>query len=257
LAISNDKTEKVQNINDVQDDPDDRKHSRSGEQQDPHNLRERFVNNQQQIFDMASAEIRKGMKQSCWLWCVLPTAPYFRNGVEQGSFMNRHYALRGDDSVKSYLEFETDGVNLRRNDMQMLTAITTSQLKFGNPLKGLLGSSVAPKAISSFQLFEPIATELNCTRQPSSTGNCMITCLLRFVIGYECMLVHGDSGPLEPALALESAVCALNIAWGMFGSWKTKRADRRWRDQWLLSLTCACPTALLFAYGMRSRGLYF
>jgi uncharacterized protein (DUF1810 family) len=161
-AISNDKTDKVQNINDVQDDPDDRKHISSGEQQDPHNLQERFVNNQQQMFDMACAEIRKGMKQSCWLWFVLPTAPYFRNGVEQGSSMNRHYALRGDDSVKAYLKFETDGVNLRRNYMQMLTAIT-SQLKFGNPLNNLLGSSDAPKAISSFRLFQRIATEIKDT----------------------------------------------------------------------------------------------
>lgn len=50
----------------------------------------------------------------------------------------------------------------------------------------------------------------------------MITYLLRFVIGYEILLVEGDSGPSESALALEVAVCALNIAWGMFGSWKTK-----------------------------------
>ena len=50
----------------------------------------------------------------------------------------------------------------------------------------------------------------------------MITCLLRFVIGYEFLLIEGDSGPSESALALEVAVCALNIAWGIFGSWKTK-----------------------------------
>jgi hypothetical protein len=50
----------------------------------------------------------------------------------------------------------------------------------------------------------------------------MTTYLLRFVIGYEILLVEGDSGPSESALALEVAVCALNIAWGMFGSWKTK-----------------------------------
>jgi hypothetical protein len=62
LAISDDKTNKVQNINDVYDDPNDRKHISRGEQQDPHNLQERFVNNQQQMFDMACAEIRKGMK---------------------------------------------------------------------------------------------------------------------------------------------------------------------------------------------------
>jgi hypothetical protein len=50
----------------------------------------------------------------------------------------------------------------------------------------------------------------------------MITCLLRFVIGYEFLLVQGDSGPSDSALALESAVCALNIASDMLGSWKTK-----------------------------------
>jgi hypothetical protein len=64
-AISNDETNKVQNINEVCNNPDDRIHVSSGEQQCPHNLRERFVSNQQQRFDMlaARAEVRKGMKR--------------------------------------------------------------------------------------------------------------------------------------------------------------------------------------------------
>jgi uncharacterized protein (DUF1810 family) len=94
----------------------DRKHVGSGEQQDP--LQERFVSNQQQMFDMACAEIRKGMKLSCWHWFVLPTAPCFRIGVEQGSSMNRHHALRGDDLVKAHLEFETDG-----NDAELAVSV--------------------------------------------------------------------------------------------------------------------------------------
>jgi uncharacterized membrane protein len=55
-----------------------------------------------------------------------------------------------------------------------------------------------------------------------------ITYLLRFVIGYEILLLEGDSGPSaeSSALALEFAICALNIAWGIFGSWKTKELTK-------------------------------
>ena len=54
-----------------------------------------------------------------------------------------------------------------------------------------------------------------------------ITILLRSVLGYDGQMeLLSDSlryeGPTESALQLECLICALNIAWGFFGTWKTK-----------------------------------
>jgi hypothetical protein len=51
------------------------------------------------------------------------------------------------------------------------------------------------------------------------------TFLLRYVIGYEPMLFAEGlrySGPADSALYWEIAICALNVAWGLWGSWQTK-----------------------------------
>ena len=111
-------------------------------------------------FPAALQEIKNGEKQSCWLWFMLPTAPYIVDGKERGSEMNRLYALRGDDAVIAFLTFETvDGVNLRRNYIELLTAIKKQQLK-GNTLRWMFGSVDDVKVINSFRLFERVGREI-------------------------------------------------------------------------------------------------
>jgi uncharacterized protein (DUF1810 family) len=118
---------------------------------DPFHL-ERFVRMQSVMLDTALSEIQAGQKQSCWLWFILPTAPYIVNGIEHGSSMNRRYALRSDDECLAYVE----NVLLRRNYMDMLNAIQI-QLSRGNTMRHLFGPNDDIKAITSFRLFERIA----------------------------------------------------------------------------------------------------
>lgn len=131
---------------------------------DPHNLHERFVVWQAKEFAIAHSEISQGEKVTCWLWFILPTAPYIVNGKEVGSYMNKRYALRGDDAVEAYLKRNRDdidesGVNLRRNYISIIKAVE-DQLIHGNTMKKLFpGDDV--KAISSIELFYRIGVKMN------------------------------------------------------------------------------------------------
>ena len=115
---------------------------------DPHNLQERFVVNQQKQFSQALSEIRQGRKQNHWMWFILPTAPYIKDGVELGSDMNKYFALRGDDAVIAFLKNEY----LRENYITINKAIQ-SELQAGNNLIYLFGSLDHNKVVSSWKLF--------------------------------------------------------------------------------------------------------
>ena len=108
------------------------------------------------MFDTALSEIQAGQKQSCWLWFILPTAPYIVNGIERGSTMNRRYALRSDDECMAFLNYTCGNVSLRHHYMEILNAIQM-QLSCGNTMHNLFGPSDDVKAISSFRLFARIA----------------------------------------------------------------------------------------------------
>lgn len=52
-----------------------------------------------------------------------------------------------------------------------------------------------------------------------------VTCICRFVIRHEAMFFASElnyQGPTENALLFEILVCAINVAWGLQGSWRTK-----------------------------------
>jgi uncharacterized protein (DUF1810 family) len=121
---------------------------------DPHDLHSRFIQKQEVYFTRALMEIRQGQKQSHWLWYVLPTAPYIVEGQEQGSEMNRSFALRGD-SAKAYLQIKS----LRSNYYQICKAIE-SQLKFGNTMYHLFGPLDQNKVVSSWKLFRDTSSKL-------------------------------------------------------------------------------------------------
>jgi len=125
---------------------------------DPYDFVERFVHNQARTFSTALGEIQEGRKQGCWLWWIFPTAPYIVNGVERGSSMNSHFALRGDDCVKAYLKFQYKAINLRKNYVIIAKAVE-SQLNNGNSLRRLFGPMDDAKVRSSLTLFQRIANE--------------------------------------------------------------------------------------------------
>jgi uncharacterized protein (DUF1810 family) len=122
---------------------------------DPHNLR-RYTSEQKYCFSRALKEIKNGEKQSCWMWYVLPTAPWIVNGVERGSWTNQRYALRGDDAAVAYLTFKHDGVDLGKNYKDIITAIA-EQLEAGVDPVDLMGFLDAPKLVSNVELFERIS----------------------------------------------------------------------------------------------------
>ena len=136
------------------------------DKEDPYKLK-RFISCQRSDFSRALREIRNGRKCSCWMWYVIPTAPWIVNGREKGSYTNRQYALRdpdnrqsGDKATQAYLNHpETDGVCLRQNYLNITLAIA-DQLENGNDSKNLMGCLDAPKLESSVKLFERIAGKI-------------------------------------------------------------------------------------------------
>jgi len=120
----------------------------------PEGLR-RYTVLQKSVHPRAVREIRNGRKESCWMWFVLPTPPFVVGGVERGSARNRAYALRSDAEARAYLQFEADGVSLRRNYVEMMCAVR-EQLSAGRKPLTLFGHIDEPKLRSSARLFERI-----------------------------------------------------------------------------------------------------
>ena len=166
-------------------------------QHDPHNIYERFVRNHLTMFNTAYTEIRQGQKRTHWVWFIFPTSPYIVNGIERGSQMNRHFALRSDDAVKAYLNYKhpnttpqqqdsngtgaangdgnvaaaaaTDGTTngsndqtyyylLRHNYINILSALV-NQLQCGNSLEVVFGEMDYSKVLSSIKLFRRVGME--------------------------------------------------------------------------------------------------
>jgi uncharacterized protein (DUF1810 family) len=122
--------------------------------EDPHDLVERFVINQEIRFPQALTEIKQGKKRTHWLWFILPSPPYIVDGKECGSEMNRYFVLRGDAS-KAYLKVDT----LRSNYLEISRAMEC-QLKFGNTLRNMFGPYDCPKVMSSLNLFNETALKM-------------------------------------------------------------------------------------------------
>mmetsp|Transcript_80986 Transcript_80986/g.241324 ORF Transcript_80986/g.241324 Transcript_80986/m.241324 type:complete len:183 (-) Transcript_80986:90-638(-) len=133
---------------------------------DPYDLRRRFCHTYRQDFAKALREIKNGRKRSCWSWYIFPAAPYVVDGVERGSGTNQQYALRnkppdslrGDEAARAYLEFQSDGVNLRECYLEMMTAVA-EQLESGISGVDLVGFLDDPKLRSSLRLFESVSRD--------------------------------------------------------------------------------------------------
>lgn len=128
--------------------------SRSPKYEDPYRLR-RFTMAQKAMHAEAVAQIRAGRKTSGWMWFEIPTPPHIVKGVERGSSDNRKYALRSDEEVLAFLQFQADGVDLRKNFLELLTAVR-DQVRSGRHPTSLMGKLSAPKLVSSVRLFERV-----------------------------------------------------------------------------------------------------
>jgi uncharacterized protein (DUF1810 family) len=93
------------------------------------------------------------------MWFIIPTPPYVVHGIEKGSCKNRKYAIRSDEEARAFLSYEADGVNLRSNYLEIMTAVC-DQLRSGRQATALMGSLDAPKLRSSARFFEKIARDV-------------------------------------------------------------------------------------------------
>jgi len=152
---------------------------------DPFNL-QRFVEMQNKHYSSALKEIHTGRKQGHWIWYIIPTPPYEVNGVEQGSQLNRYYALRSDEEATKFLRFKASGVDLRANYIEIMTAVR-DQLKGGISAGQLMGTDDS-KLQSSAQYFAKVTdrgsdeevhklcAEVVSLIGPRSAAGCCLVC---------------------------------------------------------------------------------
>lgn len=74
---------------------------------DPYNLR-RFVNAQNPVFEEVCLELRRGLKESHWIWFVFPQI----TGLGR-SAMAEEFAIGSLDEARAYLAHPTLGPRLR------------------------------------------------------------------------------------------------------------------------------------------------
>jgi uncharacterized protein (DUF1810 family) len=79
----------------------------SGTHGDPHNL-SRFTGAQEGIYDIALAELTSGRKRSHWMWFIFPQIA----GLGR-SPTSMHYAIKGIDEARAYLDHPVLGPRLR------------------------------------------------------------------------------------------------------------------------------------------------
>lgn len=74
---------------------------------DPHNL-QRFVDAQNPVFEQVCAELRKGQKQSHWMWFIFPQLRGLGN-----SEVAIHFAITSRDEAQMYLKHSVLGPRIR------------------------------------------------------------------------------------------------------------------------------------------------
>lgn len=118
---------------------------------DPHNL-QRFLDAQAGVFDRALDELRRGRKESHWMWFVFPQIAGLGSSPTA-----RLYALATVDEARAYLAHPLLAERLR-------TATGTVNAHAGRPARAIFGSPDDLKFRSSMTLFqaasqEPVFTE--------------------------------------------------------------------------------------------------
>lgn len=110
---------------------------------------QRFLDAQEDIYPVALKEIRKGGKQSHWIWYIFPQ--------EKGlgySYNSQFYGLDGEEEARAYLAHPVLGTRLRE--------ITRALLAHRGhcTVRQLMGSEVdVLKLHSSMQLFDKVSPD--------------------------------------------------------------------------------------------------
>lgn len=113
---------------------------------DPFNL-ERFVSAQQGVYERALAELRRGEKESHWMWFIFPQI----RGLGSSSTA-RHYAIQGRDEAVAYLKHPILGPRL----IECCNALLRIE---GKSASEIMGYPDDLKLRSSMTLFALVAPE--------------------------------------------------------------------------------------------------
>lgn len=108
---------------------------------DPYNL-QRFVDAQAGVYTDAARELRRGRKQTHWMWFVFPQL----SGLGRSGLADR-YGISSVDEARAYLAHPVLGPRLRE------CARLLSELPGPQPIQLILGPIDALKLRSSMTLF--------------------------------------------------------------------------------------------------------
>lgn len=108
---------------------------------------DRFVEAQAAIYAQALAELRRGRKQSHWMWFVFPQIAGLGSSPTA-----RHYAVASADEARAFLAHPLLGARLREGAAAMLA-------HRGLSAEAILGGIDALKFRSSMTLFEAMADD--------------------------------------------------------------------------------------------------
>ena len=129
---------------------------------DPFDL-DRFVAAQEGAYDRALAELRRGRKDSHWMWYVFPQIA----GLGQSS-MARHFAIRGRDEARAYLDHPILGSRLRE-------CTRTINALGSRTAEAIFGAIDTMKLRSSMTLFKAVG----------DAGDPFAECLVKYFGGAE------------------------------------------------------------------------
>lgn len=102
----------------------------------------RFLNAQEQVYNFALAEIKKGRKTSHWIWYIFPQLKALGRSPKA-----QYYGIENLDEAKEYLADET----LRARLLEISQAVLDNE---NTDIKYIMGSSIdAVKLLSSMTLF--------------------------------------------------------------------------------------------------------
>ncbi len=113
---------------------------------DPFDL-ERFVRAQESTYATALAELRRGRKQTHWMWFIFPQLAGLGS-----SWTAQRYAIRSEDEARAYLDHPLLGARLREC-AQQLVALD------GRTAWDIFGSPDDLKLRSSMTLFAHVTDE--------------------------------------------------------------------------------------------------
>jgi uncharacterized protein (DUF1810 family) len=89
----------------------------------------RFIDAQEAAYEIACAEIKKGKKQSHWMWYIFPQI----QGLGMSS-VSKHYAIKDIAEAKQYLKHEVLGQRLISVSEELLKAKASDAYSiFGSP----------------------------------------------------------------------------------------------------------------------------